>query len=46
MCIEYCRLVPFWVGARGTEFDWVYIQMGFETNIRLVSLYEILNQSQ
>jgi len=30
------RLVPFWVGARGTEFSWKYIQLGFESNINLI----------
>ena len=27
-----------WVGARGIEFDWKYIQMSFESNINLVSI--------
>ena len=30
------RFIPLWVGARGTEFDWVYIQMSLESNINLV----------
>ncbi|KAF6039552.1 TMEM147 [Bugula neritina] len=30
------RLLPFWTGARGTEFDWIYIQMSLETNILLI----------
>ncbi|XP_067932478.1 BOS complex subunit TMEM147-like [Watersipora subatra] len=29
------RLLPFWTGARGTEFDWIYIRMSLETNILL-----------
>ncbi|CAC5415106.1 Transmembrane protein 147 [Mytilus coruscus] len=29
------RLLPLWVGARGVEFDWKYIQMCFESNINL-----------
>lgn len=32
------RLLVFWVGARGTEFDWKYIQKSFEANISIVSL--------
>lgn len=31
------RLVPLWVGARGVEFDWKYIQMSFDANVSLVS---------
>lgn len=31
------RFVPFWMGARGTEFDWKYIQMSLESNLNLVS---------
>lgn len=30
-------LVPLWVGARGLEFDWKYIQMSFDANVSLVS---------
>ena len=30
------RLLVFWVGARGTEFDWKYIQKSFEANISIV----------
>ena len=30
------RLLPLWVGARGVEFDWKYIQMCFDSNINLV----------
>ena len=32
------RFVPLWVGARGVEFDWKYIQMCFESNINLVGV--------
>ena len=32
------RFIPLWVGARGTEFDWKYIQMSLESNINLVSM--------
>lgn len=31
------RFLPLWVGARGTEFDWKYIQSGFIANFNLVS---------
>ena len=30
------RLLPLWVGARGVEFDWKYLQMSFDANISLV----------
>lgn len=30
------RLFPLWVGARGVEFDWKYIQMSLDSNISLV----------
>eukprot|EP00057_Strongylocentrotus_purpuratus_P021033 XP_011675507.1 PREDICTED: transmembrane protein 147-like [Strongylocentrotus purpuratus] len=30
------RVVPMWVGARGTEFDWKYIQLSLESNVNLV----------
>jgi len=30
------RLLPLWVGARGMEFDWKYMQMSFDANISLV----------
>lgn len=30
------RLIPLWVGARGVEFDWKYLQMSFDSNISLV----------
>ncbi|KAH3825876.1 transmembrane protein 147-like [Dreissena polymorpha] len=30
------RCLPLWVGARGVEFDWKYIQMSFDSNISLV----------
>lgn len=34
------RLLPLWFGARGTEFDWKYIQSSFECNINLVSILQ------
>lgn len=37
-----CRCLPLWVGARGIEFDWKYIQMSFDSNISLVSNYLLL----
>ena len=30
------RLVFLWVGARGVEFDWKYIQKSFDANISLL----------
>ncbi len=30
------RVIFLWVGARGTEFDWKYIQNSFDANISLV----------
>ncbi|XP_046852162.1 transmembrane protein 147-like [Xenia sp. Carnegie-2017] len=30
------KLLPLWVGARGIEFDWKYIQMSFDANISLI----------
>lgn len=30
------RVLPLWVGARGVEFDWKYIQMSFDSNVSLV----------
>lgn len=29
------RLVPFWIGARGVEFSWKYVQLALESNISL-----------
>lgn len=31
------RFLLLWVGARGAEFDWKYIQKSLESNINLVS---------
>merc|ERR1719234_625668 len=31
------RLVFLWVGARGVEFDWRYIQKSFDANISLLN---------
>ena len=31
------KFLPLWVGARGVEFDWKYIQMSLDSNISLVS---------
>ena len=30
------RVLFLWVGARGTEFDWKYMQKSFDSNISLV----------
>nr|CAG4647374.1 EOG090X0CTK [Megafenestra aurita]SVE92635.1 EOG090X0CTK [Megafenestra aurita] len=35
------RLLVFWVGARGTEFDWKYIQKSFEANISIVHFLSV-----
>jgi hypothetical protein len=32
------KLLPLWMGARGTEFDWKYIQGAFTSNVDLVNL--------
>lgn len=37
------RALFLWVGARGAEFDWIYIQKCLESNILLVSLVIFLN---
>lgn len=33
------RFLLLWVGARGAEFDWKYIQKSLESNINLVKIY-------
>ncbi|XP_031559798.1 transmembrane protein 147-like [Actinia tenebrosa] len=33
--LSMTRLLPLWVGARGMEFDWKYMQMSFDANISL-----------
>lgn len=33
------RCLLLWVGARGAEFDWKYIQKSLESNISLVKLF-------
>ncbi|UYV62928.1 TMEM147 [Cordylochernes scorpioides] len=30
------RFLPLWLGARGVEFDWKYLQMSFDSNINLI----------
>ncbi|KAL8625324.1 hypothetical protein ACOMHN_044467 [Nucella lapillus] len=30
------RVIPLWVGARGVEFDWKYIQMSLDSNVSLI----------
>ena len=35
------RVIFLWVGARGIEFDWKYIQNSFEANIRHVYYYYV-----
>ena len=36
MILFIIRFLPLWVGARGIEFDWKYIQMSLDSNIALV----------
>lgn len=36
MELAVTRVVPLWVGARGVEFDWKYIQMSFDANVSLI----------
>lgn len=36
------RALPLWVGARGLEFDWKYIQISLDANISLVSCLLLL----
>lgn len=38
------RFLLLWVGARGAEFDWIYIQKSFDSNISLVSLMRLENK--
>ena len=35
------RVLPLWMGARGTEFDWKYVQSAFGANVELVSLCSV-----
>lgn len=32
------RVIFLWVGARGIEFDWKYMQKSFDANVNLVSV--------
>jgi len=32
------RLLPLWFGARGSEFDWIYLQNSLDCNINLVRM--------
>ena len=47
MLIKYLhafhRFLPLWVGARGLEFDWRYIQMSLDSNITMVTTISITN---
>lgn len=36
------RFLMLWVGARGAEFDWKYIQKCLESNISLVRIQNIV----
>ncbi len=33
----FTRVIALWVGARGIEFDWRYMQKSLDANISLVS---------
>jgi len=37
--VLFTNILPFWSGARGVEFDWKYMQMAFDANITLVSIF-------
>lgn len=37
----FTRLLVLWVGARGIEFDWKYIQKSLDANISLVTLLNL-----
>lgn len=30
------KFIPLWVGARGVEFDWKYIQLSLDSNVSLI----------
>lgn len=36
----FSRIIYLWVGARGIEFDWKYLQNSFDANINLVRKIE------
>ena len=38
------RVFAIWVGAKGVEFNWRYIQLGLDANISLVSSAAELQQ--
>ena len=31
----FSKILPLWVGARGAEFSWEYLQMGMDANLRI-----------
>lgn len=35
------RFIVLWVGARGAEFSWSYIQTSLDSNISLVGTYNL-----
>lgn len=35
------KIIFLWVGARGIEFDWVYVQKSWETNISLIHFLSV-----
>lgn len=34
--LVFTRVLALWVGAKGVEFNWIYIQMSLDANISLV----------
>ena len=36
------RLLPLWFGARGSEFDWIYLQNSLDCNINLVRMLSVI----
>lgn len=39
--VVFSSIVPFWVGARGLEFDWKFIRMALDSNISLIHVLSI-----
>ncbi len=42
--LVFTRVIVLWVGARGIEFDWKYIQKSFDANISLVRNFPSSNE--
>nr|XP_039254237.1 transmembrane protein 147-like [Styela clava] len=39
--VVFTNLIPFWVGARGLEFDWKFMRMSLDANITLVHVMAV-----